>query len=115
MPDAPERLTLWKRMLGFDNTSSTTSDNTKNDTTKTKPIHNDINEQDLAGLAERLDITGGDIRNALFSAHLYAAEDGGVLSMRHLVLGAWRELQKSGRMIDIAQFGPWQKDIERYN
>jgi SpoVK/Ycf46/Vps4 family AAA+-type ATPase len=64
---------------------------------------------DLALLADRAALSGGDIRNAAATAALLAAPAGGTVTMEHLVLGAWRELRKSGRLISADAFGPWKE------
>lgn len=93
MPRAAERKAIWQRLL--------------------PPADECDNDLDLALLSERFDIAGGDIRNAIFTALLLAAEDNScLLGMRHLVLGLWRELQKSGRIVDLVNFGEWREVIE---
>jgi SpoVK/Ycf46/Vps4 family AAA+-type ATPase len=54
---------------------------------------------DLALLARRFKLAGGNIRNIIISAAYLAAADGGVVGMPHLLHGARRELQKMGRLI----------------
>ncbi|HLU68852.1 MAG TPA: AAA family ATPase [Kofleriaceae bacterium] len=70
---------------------------------------------DLAALADRAAISGGDIRNAAATAALMAAADGGLITMAQLVVATWRELRKSGRLIAADEFGPWQQAILRYS
>jgi hypothetical protein len=69
---------------------------------------------DLDLLAQRIPIAGGDIRNAVFAAVLIAGGAGARLAMRHLVIAVWRELAKAGRLVDPADFGPWQDEIVEY-
>lgn len=54
---------------------------------------------DLALLARRFKLAGGNIRNVLVSAAFLAAADGGAVTMTHLLHGTRRELQKMGRLI----------------
>ncbi len=54
---------------------------------------------DLALLARRFKMAGGNIRNIIVSAAYLAAADGGIVTMPHLLHGARRELQKMGRLI----------------
>ena len=54
---------------------------------------------DLALLAQRFKLAGGNIRNIIVSAAYLAAADGGVVTMPHLLHGARRELQKMGRLV----------------
>jgi hypothetical protein len=57
---------------------------------------------DLALLARRFKLAGGNIRNILVNAAYLAAADGGRLGMKHLLHGTRRELQKMGRLINDA-------------
>jgi hypothetical protein len=63
----------------------------------------------------RFELAGGDIRNAVTAAILLASEARAEkLGMRHLVLGAWRELRKAGRLILSDDFGAWYREILEY-
>jgi SpoVK/Ycf46/Vps4 family AAA+-type ATPase len=57
---------------------------------------------DLALLARRFKLAGGNIRNILVNAAYLAASDGGRLGMKHLLHGTRRELQKMGRLVNDA-------------
>jgi hypothetical protein len=92
MPSASERREIWDRLVP------------KGD--------NRAKDVDLNLLSERFEVAGGDIRNAVFAALLIAARDNSPVGMRHLVLGLWRELQKLGRVLDLAHFGDWRGAIE---
>jgi hypothetical protein len=37
-----------------------------------------------------------------------AAADGTAVAMRHLVVGVWREVKKSGRLVSPGDFAPWR-------
>ena len=89
-PDAPDRRRIWKKLLG---------DN----------IADDI---DLTRLADPFELVGGEIRNAVYSAHLYAAESGRTIEMQDCVRGLWRELRKVGRVVDPAHLGPWREVVD---
>jgi SpoVK/Ycf46/Vps4 family AAA+-type ATPase len=54
---------------------------------------------DLALLARRFKLAGGNIRNIIVSAAFLAAADGGTVGMSHLLHGTRRELQKMGRLV----------------
>jgi len=54
---------------------------------------------DLAYLAERFRLAGGNIRNIIVSAAYLAAADNESISMSHLLHGTRRELQKMGRLV----------------
>jgi ATPase family associated with various cellular activities (AAA) len=64
-------------------------------------------EVDFGFLAERLEFTGGNIRNVAVAAAFLAAEEGGEVTMEHLVRGAAREFQKLGRLPSKADFGDY--------
>jgi ATPase family associated with various cellular activities (AAA) len=88
-PDAGQRRRIWDKLL---------------------PAADRAADIDLALLSDRFELMGGEIRNAIYSAHLFAAREGVGLSMRHCVLGLWRELGKTGRITSVSQLGRW-KDV----
>lgn len=90
-PDAADRRRIWDRLLPAERGS-------------------DI---DLDLLSGPFDLTGGEIRNAVYAAHLLAAQDEERLSMRHCARSLWREIGKIGRLANTDDFGPWAKFIER--
>jgi AAA+ superfamily predicted ATPase len=57
-------------------------------------------EIDFELLARRFKLAGGNIRNVIVSAAYLAAADGGLVTMRHLLHGTRRELQKMGRLVN---------------
>ena len=59
---------------------------------------------DLGFLAERFKLSGGAIRNCSLSAAFQAADDGGVIGMRHLVRAVAQEYGKQGRLTLEADF-----------
>jgi SpoVK/Ycf46/Vps4 family AAA+-type ATPase len=91
IPEAAERLQIWNKLL--------------------PPAVERTDDVDVDLLSRQFRIAGGDIRNSIFSAMLFAADDEAELGMSHLVRGLWRELRKSGRIVDIAQFGSWRTSI----
>jgi SpoVK/Ycf46/Vps4 family AAA+-type ATPase len=66
------------------------------------PVARDV---DLAFLAERFELAGGNIRNVAVAAATDAAQDGREIAMRHLVAATARELEKLGRLPSRADFG----------
>jgi hypothetical protein len=64
---------------------------------------------DLGLLANVFALSGGDIRNAVLTALVLANE--APIAMRHLVIGVWRELSRSGRLVDGTELGPWQREV----
>jgi len=80
MPEEPERLRIWKSLFPA-----------------TVPAHPDLN---LALLARRFKLAGGNIRNIIVGAAYLAAADGGKVTMEHLLHSTRRELQKIGRLVD---------------
>ena len=85
-PGAADRRRIWEKLLG-------------------SSCGGDI---DLALLADPFELVGGEIRNAVYSAHLYAAESGRSIQMEDCVRGLWRELRKVGRVVDPAHLGQWR-------
>ena len=85
-PDAADRRRIWERLLPEDRAA-------------------DI---DLGLLSGAFDLVGGEIRNAVYTAHLLAAQEGAGVTMRHCAAGLWRELGKVGRISDLAALGPWR-------
>lgn len=83
-PEEIERLEIWKRTFPVQ-----------------APTAPDI---DLAFLARKLKISGGNIRNIILAAAFIAADEQARISMRHLVRGASYEYQKMGKMIVEADF-----------
>jgi shikimate kinase len=86
MPGVEERRALWHQYLP-------TSDATA--------------ELDVDFLAERFALSGADVRNAVQSASVLALAGNARLSMGHLAEAIWRELRKSGRLVNSSDFGPW--------
>ena len=78
-PESEDRLLIWQTLIPPD-----------------IPRSPDI---DLAFLAERFRLTGGNIRNIIVSAAYLAAADGESIAMSHLLHGTRRELQKMGRLV----------------
>jgi AAA+ superfamily predicted ATPase len=63
------------------------------------PVGGDV---DCALLAERVQVAGGNIKNIVLHAAFYAAADGGVIGMDHLLRGTRREFEKIGKLWDGA-------------
>ena len=85
MPNPAERLAIWQRALA----------------------RAPLDGVDLGFIAERLDLSGGAIRNAALTSAFLAASDGGVVRMEHLVRGLASELSKLGRRATPELFGEW--------
>ena len=87
MPEAPYRRVLWDASLG----------------TKI-PRAPDV---DLGFLAERFELSGGNIRSIALTAAYMAAETGAEVTMADLVRATAREYRKLGRLIVSQEFGPY--------
>jgi SpoVK/Ycf46/Vps4 family AAA+-type ATPase len=61
---------------------------------------------DFAWLGQRLQITGGNIKNIALNAAFLAAEDGGEIAMAHVLHGAKREFEKIGKLWNDKDFVP---------
>jgi hypothetical protein len=59
-------------------------------------------ELDFGLLARRFKLAGGNIRNVIVSAAFLAAANGCQVTMKHLLHGTRRELQKMGRLVNEA-------------
>ena len=68
--------------------------------------HRDFDDQELARLAVRFDLSGGNIRNIILDAMFRAcSSDDSTLTLRHVAGGIAREYQKLGRPITSTEFG----------
>jgi len=62
-------------------------------------------DMDLDLIARRFEIAGGNIRNIAVAAAFLAADDGGAVTMGHLVRAIRREYQKMGKVVAEDEFG----------
>jgi AAA+ superfamily predicted ATPase len=60
-------------------------------------------EVDLEFLAQRVELSGGYIRNIAVAAAFLAAEEKAAVGMKHLLHAARREFQKMGKVVDEGQ------------
>lgn len=68
--------------------------------------HHVVTEAEVNELADRFDLTGGNIRNVVVDACFRAMQaPGRLLTARHLVAGVVREYQKLVRPITLGEFG----------
>ncbi len=88
-PEVAERMAIWSRLLP-------------------EEAHERL---DIDQISETFEVAGGDIRNAVMAALLFAAQADEPLGMKHVVLGLYRELQKAGRMVDPEEFGEWRPHV----
>jgi SpoVK/Ycf46/Vps4 family AAA+-type ATPase len=54
---------------------------------------------DLLALAQRFEMTGGNIRNVALAAAFLAADEGEVVRMKHVMHATQREYQKTGKLL----------------
>jgi SpoVK/Ycf46/Vps4 family AAA+-type ATPase len=87
MPAAPYRTILWDTSLGTHIPRAT--------------------DVDLAFLAERFELSGGNIRSIALTAAYMAAETGQPVTMADLVRATAREYRKLGRLIVRQEFGDY--------
>ncbi len=87
-PDAAARLALWRLMLP-------------------RAPHLAVRPEELQEIAQRFEISGGNIRNVVLDACFRALAEGpgGPLTSRHLVAGIAREFQKLARPVTRTDFG----------
>jgi ATP-dependent 26S proteasome regulatory subunit len=62
---------------------------------------------DLPFLARQFKLSGGSIRNIVFSAAFAAAEEGAPIAMRHLTAALRIETLKEGKLLMKAELGPY--------
>ena len=93
LPNAEERERIWRGMFPA-----------------AAPRTDDIN---FPFLATHFDLAGGHIKNCVLAAAFIAAEDGGGISMAHLVQGVAREMNKLGRPLQRADFGEYFSTARR--
>jgi AAA+ superfamily predicted ATPase len=62
---------------------------------------------DFLFLAAQFELAGGNIKNCVLAGAFFAAEDGGVIAMKHIVQGVAREMGKLGRPLQRADFGEY--------
>jgi hypothetical protein len=84
MPEYAQRLQIWRTSLP-----------------KKVRLADDV---DLKMLAKSLRVSGGSIMNVCVGAASLAYEPGGVISMKHFLLAAKRELQKLGQQYNESDF-----------
>jgi hypothetical protein len=85
LPDAVHRRALWDKSLGGSLVRAP--------------------DLDLTFCAESFELAGGAIRSAAVTAAYFAAADGGVVEMRHLINAVQREYRKLGRLCLESEFG----------
>ena len=66
------------------------------------PLGSEVN---FSFLAERFDLSGGNIRNIALNSAFLAAADGRGITMDHVILATKREYQKIGRVCSKSDFG----------
>ena len=70
------------------------------------PVSDDL---DYDWLARRLQITGGNIKNIVLNSAFFAAADGGVIGMEHILRGARDEFEKIGKLWNDKDFAQPQR------
>jgi SpoVK/Ycf46/Vps4 family AAA+-type ATPase len=73
------------------------------------PRSKDIEFDFLAG---KFEISGGHIKNIALNAAFLAAENSGIVNMKHIIRAIKREYQKMGRMYVKADFGEYYELLE---
>jgi SpoVK/Ycf46/Vps4 family AAA+-type ATPase len=70
------------------------------------PVSDDL---DYDWLARRLQITGGNIKNIVLNSAFFAAADGGVIAMEHILRSARGEFEKVGKLWNDKDFAQPQR------
>lgn len=88
VPDAESRRAIWERLLPAADSCG-------------------VSSEEIREIAQRFELTGGNIRNVVLDACYRAAESGNprVITSRHLVASTARELQKLARPVTRGEFG----------
>jgi len=86
-PDERQRALIWRKIFP-----------------EKAPLSDDI---DMAFLASRFKLAGGNIKNIALAAAFYAAGESSEIRMRHIVLAARREYQKLGKLCVKGDFGEY--------
>src|SRR5262245_58154269 len=87
MPDESHRYRIWKQHLP-----------------EAAPVAGDI---DFDFLSKRINLAGGNIKNVVVNAAFLAAENCGVIHMKHFLRAISREYEKIGRLCTEADFAPY--------
>ena len=66
---------------------------------------------DFAFLARKFKFSGGEIKNIVVTAAFLAAEDSGVIGMRHIVRAIQYELRKIGKLCRTDDFGEYYEYV----
>jgi len=72
------------------------------------PVSDDL---DLEFLAERMEVSGGQIKNIVLAAAFMAAAEQKPISMSHLVRASGQELRKTGKIFVKEIFAPYTEDL----
>jgi SpoVK/Ycf46/Vps4 family AAA+-type ATPase len=86
-PHADQRLAIWQRVW---------------------PKDMPRQDLDLDFMARRFEISGGNIRNIALATAFLGAEDGGCVTMKHLIRATWQEYQKMGKVVMEGEFGEYE-------
>ncbi|HUI40216.1 MAG TPA: AAA family ATPase [Methanothrix sp.] len=86
-PEEEYRLAIWKTLLPAE-----------------APVAEDVN---FEFLARKLQVPGGNIKNILVGAAFLAAENGGTITMEHVIKSAWKEYRKVGMVCSQSDFGKY--------
>lgn len=89
LPDKKHRQLIWQKIFP-----------------KHTPCHPEL---DLDFLAQNFALTGANIRNIALSAAFFAADDGGVIEMTHMIRAMRREYQKMGQVLRDHDLGEYVK------
>lgn len=93
LPDAERRERLWRGMFAGD-----------------VPVDDAI---DFGFIARQFSLSGGDIRNVALDAAFLAAQDGRVVTMKHVVSALSRQVMKQGKMPSTAEFKQYHELLDR--
>lgn len=85
-PDAAQREQLWRTSI---------------------PAQVPTEQMDYKFLSETFELSGGPIKNIILTAAYLAANEGSILTMKHMVEGAIQEYKKTGKLLLKDRLGPY--------
>lgn len=92
-PSADERRLIWEKAVP-----------------EAMPIDNDM---DFDFLAEKFQLTGSGIKNAVYSAVFIAAATQKTVGMKEFILAVKREYEKTGKLFSVAEAGIYSDYIKQ--
>ena len=94
-PDEASRMQIWRKLIPHE-----------------VPLSPDVDQRFLA---QHFKLSGGHIRNVVLAAAFFAAADGEIITMEHVIRATKREYQKLGWVCRKDDFGPYYPLVKEPN